>query len=86
MLKKWYFLALAVVIIEGCLTAHAPAYGAEDLSITLVFSNGIQIQAETVDGQPDAFWAKAAAGTPLDHVLVRFDGPDGMRLIPQSGT
>ena len=86
MLKKWYFLALAVVIIGGCLTAHAPAYGAEDLSITLVFSNGIQVQAETVEGQPDAFWARAAAGTPLDHVLVRFDGPDGMRFIPQSGT
>ena len=86
MLKKWYLSMILAVMVLGCLTVCVPGSGAEEIKITLLFANGAEVQAEPVDGDPDALWARAAAGTPLDQVRILLDGQDSMRCVPESGT
>lgn len=61
------------------------AASAEGLNLSLQFSDGTTVRPEAVDRQ-DAYWARVHPGTPLDHVLLTFDGEEGADYRPASGS
>ncbi len=85
MRKNKYLLFLTAVLI-GLSMACMPASLAEDMNISLMFSDGTAIQPEAVPGMPDAYWAVVGVNTPKDQVLLRFEEQAGMRYSPKSGS
>ena len=79
-------LSVLTAVMIGLSMIHIPVSSAEGMNISLVFEDGTVMQPETVSGRQDAYWATVSAGTPMDHVLLRFEGQDGMLYTPQSGT
>ena len=85
MRRNKYLLFLTAVLI-GLSMACMPAFSAEGMNISLMFSDGTAIQPEAVPGMPDAYWAVVGINTPKNQVLLRFEEQAGMRYSPKSGS